>query len=289
MIYFIYYLSYLSFLLFFFLIYRIYKLSFKITKKEIFLFVLTLFFIYSRFIEPNIVLIKNEQIKIGFNANVVVLSDLHLGVYKDKFFLQKVVDKINTLQGIDFVLIPGDFAYVTTKNNDFVDLFSPFKNLKVPVFATLGNHDLSHPGPEIEKDLIIALEKYNVKLIENKSIKFNNINILGLGDNFAGTDDINLITKYKKDQNLIVLTHNPDTVMNYKKADIPDITIAGHSHGGQIRIPFIYKYVIPCKGEFDEGFYDYNQNKIFVSSGLGEVGLPMRLFIPPTIYFIKFY
>jgi len=289
MTYIIYYFSYLSFLLFFFLIYRIYKLSFKITKKEIFLFVLTLFFIYSRFIEPNLVLIKNKQIKTWFNANVVVLSDLHLWVYKDKFFLQKVVDKINTLQWIDFVLIPWDFAYVTTKNNDFVDLFSPLKNLKVPVFATLWNHDLSHPWPEIEKDLIIALEKYNIKLIENKSIKVWDIIILWLWDNFAWTDDINLITKYKKDQNLIVLTHNPDTVLDYKKDDIPDITITWHTHGWQIRIPFIYKYVIPCKWEFDEWFYDYNQNKIFVSSWLWEVWLPMRLFIPPTIYFIKFY
>ena len=63
--------------------------------------------------------------------------------------------------------------------------------------------------------------------------------------------------------------------------------VSGHTHAGQIRIPGLYKYIIPSKYNFDRGFYHLFSSDIFVSPGLGNVVLPLRLFNPPEISVIN--
>lgn len=291
---FIFYLSYLSLLFLVFFCYFICKNYKNLCKKKsllifiILCFLITILFIYARFIERNIIITRNTNIKIGFNAKIVVIADMHLGVYKDRNFLKRVVNKINKQKNINAVLISGDFTFYPSK--DLITLFSPLKDIKVPVYAVLGNHDSGMPGPPIQKQLKEALKINDVIFLDNESAIIPNIDIivLGLGDNFASQDDISKIEKYNIQDNLIVLTHNPDTTLSYKNS-IPDITIAGHTHGGQIRIPFLYKVVIPCVGNFDKGLYNTFIGKVFVTSGLGEVGLPLRFGIPPVIDILDFY
>ena len=91
-----------------------------------------------------------------------------------------------------------------------------------------------------------------------------------------------MLNKINKEKLSIVLTHNPDSIYEFPKTDV-DLVIAGHTHGGQIRLPFIYKYAIPCKYDFDKGFYYLRNMNIFVSPGLGMVGLPFRFLMPPEI------
>ncbi len=262
------------------------KRSVKKSKRSliviIFLFLLTLSFIYSRFIERNIIKTETTEIEVGFNAKIVVISDIHLGVYKNDKFLKRVVEKINKIENVDAVLIPGDFTYYPNENLE--NLFYPLKDLKVPVYGILGNHDDEKPGPPIQEELKKALENNNVIFLDNESsvLKEKNINILGLGDNWAREDDITQINNFSESDNLIVITHNPDTTLNYKNS-IPDLTISGHTHGGQIRLPYFYKKAIPCDGNFDRGLSENIFGKLFISTGIGEVGLPMRLGVPPVI------
>lgn len=228
---------------------------------------------------------KNEvKINTWFKARVAVFSDIHLWVFKDKYFLERIVNKINTEKNIDFVVIPGDFTFVSSKNNDFEDMFSPLKNLKVPIYATLWNHDTSHPWLDIRNDLVSALKKNNVILLDNSSARFKNINILWLKDDWENPN-IRLIKNFQKSDNLIVLAHNPDTTLSYSN-NIPDITISGHTHWGQIRIPFLYKKMIPCRWNFDKWYY--NDKKLFITSGVWEVSLPMRFLNFPEVVFVDF-
>lgn len=134
----------------------------------------------------------------------------------------------------------------------------------------------------------IALEKNNVIFLNNTSdtLKEKNIKILGLGDNFADNDDIYQINNFSEKDNLIVLTHNPDTTVKYKNS-IPDLTVTGHTHGGQIRLPYFYKKAIPCEYDFDRGLHENEFGKLFISTGIGEVGLPIRLGVPPVIDVLK--
>jgi len=214
----------------------------------------------------------------------VVISDLHLGVYKDRFFLERVVEKINKINRVDYVIIPGDFVYYPYKNLN--ETFGALSKLKCPCYAVFGNHDIQEESyiKDLKPNLIKTLNKNGVTFLHNESIyieKFN-INILGLGDHMSKEDNIELIDKFDAKDRLIVIAHNPDTTLKYSNKNAK-LTICGHTHGGQIRIPFLYKKNIPCKGDFDQGLYDTKHGKVFVSSGIGEVLLPIRLGIPPSI------
>jgi len=293
---FILYSSYLSFpfiLLIFFLIFR--KRDEKIKRKISipFLIILltgALIFVYSRFIERNIILENTTKIKTGFSLKLAVISDIHLGVYKDQHFLKRVVEKINNIKNLDAVLIPGDFTYYPETN--LKELFAPLKDLKTPVYAVLGNHDVGHPGPDIEDELERVLKSFNVIFLDNTEAtiksKKGDVKILGLGDNWDRNDDISKIDKFTTGDNLIIITHNPDTFAKYNK-EIADLTVSGHTHGGQVRIPFLYKRMIPCKNDYDRGLYKEKNGKLFVTSGVGEVGLPIRLFNPPVIDVLEMY
>lgn len=291
---FIYYISYLSFPFLALVAYFSWKYwgQWKKSKLQLFtiglLVLLSVSFIYGRFIERYQVNTQTTNVEVGFSGRVIVASDLHLGVYKKKSFLKKVVKKINEQENIDAVLIPGDFTYYPKESLN--TLFEPIKEIKFPVFAVLGNHDDENPGPPLQKELKDALESYGVNFLHNEkgSIPNTNIKILGLGDIWGGEDKIELIDQYSEEDNLIVITHNPDTTSKYKN-NKADLTVAGHTHGGQIRLPFIYKSVIPCEGDFDQGLYIQKTGKTFVTSGLGEVGLPMRLAIPPVIDILELY
>ena len=241
-----------------------------------------LLFSYSFFIERNLILVKEHKINLDFNGKFVLLSDFHLGLFKGKHFLERVVKKVNQIEGVSAVFILGDFVYLPEEKN-LSDLLSPLREIKYPTFAIFGNHDMIY-----KKKLREILEQMGIVVLENEwdSIKGTKIKVLGLGDRMALRDDISKINLFKKEDNLIVLAHNPDIVLRYKN-NIPDITFSGHTHGGQIRIPFLYKKIIPCKGDFDEGFYFVNNNKVFVSAGLGEVLLPLRFAIPPRIDVIE--
>ncbi len=254
----------------------------------IFLFLINFLLIYARFIEPNIIVEKNTSIETGFKAKIVLISDLHIGAYNSPKFLERVVEKVNSIENVDFVVIAGDITYYPI--GDLDTLLSPLKNLQKPTYAVLGNHDSQAPGPDIEEVLKEALEKNNVIFLKNEDIYIEDlgIHILGFGDLLAKEVDIKRLKNFKDEDNLVVIAHTPDTVYSYKYIE-PDLTLSGHTHGGQIRIPFIYKYFIPTKYGFDEGYYETEKGKVYVSSGLGMTGLPFRLGIPPVIDIIKTY
>jgi predicted MPP superfamily phosphohydrolase len=277
--YFIFYTSWLAFPL----------LYIFIKNKYYFLIFLALLFIYARFIEPKILLTNHYKIQTGFKAKYVLISDIHLGIYNSASILDRTVNKINTLD-VDAVLIAGDFTYEAKKEN-LETLFHSFKNLHVPIYAVLGNHDCERPGHKIRDELVPILEKLGVQMITNKVVELKGITILGLGSHWAREDDVSLLKNYTKDDKLIVLTHNPDTVLDYSPSSPPILTLSGHTHGGQIRIPYIYKKVIPVRGEvlWNQGLYHHKGNKVFVTSGIGTIGLPMRFLIPPTIDVLELY
>lgn len=255
-----------------------------IKNRYYFFIVLALLFIYARFIEPKLLFVHEYKINTGFKAKYALISDIHLGLYGREEILENIVEKINNLKGIDAVLIAGDFTY-EAKKEELEILFSAFAQLDMPIYAVLGNHDCEQPGPRIRDDLVPVLAKFGVEMITNKAVELNGITILGLGSHWAREDEVSLLNKYNEREKLIVLTHNPDTVLDYAPSSPPSLTLAGHTHGGQIRIPILYKKVIPVKGEvlWDQGIYRHKNNQVFVSSGIGTIGLPMRFLIPPTI------
>lgn len=296
MYFYLIYWSYLVFplILICFFKFRKYVANYKKNKIRfyinLFIILILFLFTYSRFIEPQIIVENEYFIDVWFKWRIVVISDIHLWIYKDANFLKRVVNKINNLNNIDAVLIAWDLTY--HPENNIESLFEPLRHLKYKTYAVIGNHDDGNPWIPIENEIKIALQNNQVEYLHNTKtiIPNTNIKLLWLWDCRESWDDVRLITQYKKEDNLIALTHNPDTTLKYSKNtwEIADITITGHTHGWQIRIPFLYKHVIPTIWSFDEWFYNIKWAKLFISSWLWEVWLPMRLWIPPTIDIINF-
>lgn len=243
--------------------------------------------IWARFIEPQWIHTRHTTLPgTGATLNVVLISDLHLGLYKSPRFLQRVVEKTNALDA-DIVLIAGDFTYESATDKAGLEkLFSPLSALHKPAFAVLGNHDQQMPGPDIDQALREALQKHRIDIIEGQTrILAPGILLAGLGDNWAGKDHTGHLPPHSG-ETLLVLAHNPDSAARLAPGQA-QLLLAGHTHGGQIRIPWLYRKVIPSQYGFDRGeqyFRHPSGNiRVYTSAGLGEVGLPMRLFNPPTI------
>lgn len=246
-------------------------------------------FVWARFIETQIILTKQTHIQMNFEKKIVLISDIHLGVYKKTDFLKQVVTKINEIDP-DMVLIAGDFIYFPEDESKegLKQLFEPLTNINAPIFAVLGNHDAKENKFHlVNEELKEALAELNVVLIENEAIDFGDFTLLGLGSHWRDEDNTELLDNYKTDDTVIVLAHNPDTTLKYTNNNA-DLTLAGHTHAGQIRIPFLYKIAIPTEGDFDVGLSQEKNTLLYTSSGLGETGLPLRLFNPPTINVLVF-
>lgn len=238
---------------------------------------LCLLFIWARFVEPQMIVVRHQQINVGFSAKIALIADIHAGVYKNQKFIEQVVEKIN-LQNPDYVFIAGDFLFAC---EDVTKYFAPLSELKAPVYAVKGNHDFHSPNcPQVK--LIEELARNGVKILDNAAITLPNFTLLGLSDYMFGRDGTDLLNNYVESDNLIVMAHNPDTTLNYPN-QAADLTVCGHTHAGQVRIPDIYKHVIPTRGNFDQGLTRENNTQLFITGGLGEFALPLRFLNPPAI------
>ena len=241
--------------------------------------VLLLVFIEARFVEPSLIFNQKMRIEAPFSARVAVISDLHLGLYKGPFFLERVVQRLNALD-VDAVLVAGDWLYEPDRPVE--ELLAPLKKLNHPLYSVLGNHDEGHPGPPVTAALRQALSSLGIHLVEGKKVDLGPFLLAGLGDRFAGKDSGDFISAPPQNKPLVILAHNPDSAMALKSGQA-DLVVAGHTHGGQIRLPFLYRKAIPCLHPFDRGMHPWTPVPVFVSSGLGEIGLPLRFLNPPVI------
>lgn len=238
---FIYYWSYLVFPFVILLI--VCKKLHKIARILFLLF--SLLFIYSRFIEPQIITVKTTQINVWFESKIVLISDLHLWVYKAENYLSRVIEKINNIPDVDYVFIAWDFTY-NPEISELWKIFEPLKYLEKPTYWVLWNHDVQRPGPKLRWELKEVLDNHWLHYLNNNTIKLNNFTLIWLGSNWNNEDNVSLLDNYTETDNIIVLAHNPDTTSKYTNNNA-DLSLAWHTHGWQLRIPVIYKSVIPTK------------------------------------------
>ncbi len=279
-----------------FLIWRLYE-NRKRSAEIVVLLILALFLIWMRFVEMNVLSIKEYDFQKNRNYNkelrVVVFSDAHIGVYNSGIVINKIAHKIKKIDP-DIVIIPGDFVYFINKNK-IAEEFSSLKDISIPILAVLGNHDYGKSSKDISRDLRSILESLGVLMVDNKiekiDINGDIIEIIGTEDIWVANPDYEILKKDRSDSGVdftFFVTHNPDAIYDiidlsldeYKKIDI---MISGHTHAGQIRFPVLYKYIIPTKYNFDKGFYNISNIDLFITPGVGSVGLPLRLFNFPEI------
>ncbi len=257
------------------------------------LFIMSGVFIYARFIEPKRLFIERTTIYLNQETQqdqtpeikIALFGDVHRGVYKNSLSLESIVKRVNA-ENPDMVIIPGDFVYELPKEN-IGSALSGLRGIQAPVFAVTGNHDVGFPGEDVGAEVTSALEAINIKVIDNKiekvTLKGKEITLVGLSDLWQGRAEYSLLEKVKPEDFVVVVTHNPDTTFKLSSPEKADLLLAGHTHGGQIRLPLLFRHAIPTHYDFDKGLHEANSLKVFVTPGIGMVGLPFRFLIPPQM------
>lgn len=260
---------------------------------------LSLPFGWARFVEPRLLLVHHSEIDLSVNdANtlqirIALFSDTHLGLFDNAVSMRRIVDRINR-EEVDAIFVAGDLTYWITPEA-IPSALSPLKDANAPAFAVMGNHDVGFPGPLYGDALYGPIQRLGVTLVENRSFD------VVLGDSrviVAGTSDLwqrNYSFDFKANLPdgvpVLLLTHNPDMALTVPNDFDYDLMLAGHTHGGQIRLPIpgLTRKIIPTQHPFDTGLHLVPRTgqdqpaKVFVTPGTGMVGLPMRFRRPPRI------
>lgn len=252
-----------------------------------------LLFLYMRFVGTYGFIVKeygiySEKLPAEFNGlKIIHLSDIHYGKMGKKK-LEDVVADVNKNKP-DIIVFTGDlydeYSILTEDNKDDIKECLNKLEAKLGKYAVSGNHDYSNLGYD---ELIIDS---GFTYLDSESINLYNdsneaISIYGYPS--SREDEPNYDLDYT-DNFKIALIHEPDSIDNIVDYNF-DLVLAGHSHGGQIRLPIIgcIKKVEGSKKYYDE-YYDVKGTPLYISFGLGETEYKLRFFDRPSYNMYRIY
>lgn len=224
---------------------------------------------------------------------VALLSDLHVGApYYGRKKLAEVVRRVNEAKP-DLVLLAGDYVITDVWGGHFVppeETAQILSGLDAPlgVYAVLGNHDWWFDGLRVRK----AFESMGISVLEDEDrhVQAGRFDfwLVGLSDWWEKRPDVaSVLARVPEGKPILAFTHNPDLF-----PEIPgrvSLTLAGHTHGGQVRFPLLGAPLVPSRyGErYVHGLVVENGRHLFVTSGLGTSMIPARFGVPPEIALIE--
>jgi len=254
--------------------------------------------LYGFFIEPK--LLKERRITIPVDSKlnapmrIVLLSDIHIGGFHvTARRVEKIVERVNALRP-DMILIPGDFIsghssraeQSSAFNSEVEKGLASLSHLNAPLgkFATIGNHDFWYGVEYVEK----SLSRSGFTVLTNKAVNLSNgLCVVGLADHYTQKIDPKAFEDCSEDSVPIALMHSPDSFKILHPKTV--LAVAGHTHGGQINIPFIGRRVTATISaqEYAYGQHDIKGITAFVTAGIGTSILPARFRSPPELVLIE--
>lgn len=238
--------------------------------------------------------IESNKINEDINLKIAYISDIHYNHFMNKERLEKMIEIINNNKP-DIILFGGDVFDKPSKypidekiENEIIELLQSL-HAEYGKFAVLGEEDYDPQVHNIHQILF----KGDFEVLTNKHIFItkdgkNMINLIGIDSLVGGNPDIES-SFANVDTNLftIVLTHAPDIISQLPTNEI-DLVLAGHSHGGQINIPFIGSLnKVEGAKTYSQGDYYINQTQLIVSNGLGTTESDIRIFADPECHMIR--
>lgn len=237
--------------------------------------------------------IRIDKLPAAFDGfRIAQISDIHLDEFTEPLFLEHVVNRVNEISP-DMVLLTGD--YITRGSLTFISsnhaayrCAEILSQLKAPqIYAILGNHDVA-----VNSALVVgALNAVKIPVLVNSYIAIDRgssrIWLGGTDDANGGHPNLDLSIPERPDAPVILMVHEPDyadTVLEHPRGKQVDFMLSGHSHGGQVRLPFYGPLILPPQGQkYVEGHFRLGQMQLYVNRGIGAVGLPFRFNCPPEI------
>ena len=217
---------------------------------------------------------------------IAVISDLHAGApYIDADKIDRIVAMTNAARP-DLVLLAGDYRagrMLGGRHVSAAEVAGRLKGLKarLGVYAVLGNHD-----SRSVVQTVTAFKAAGIEMLRDRHVTLaGGIPLAGLDDYFTlGPDPVHALAGVSG--GAICLTHSPDIFPELPAACA--LTIAGHTHGGQVWLPVLGRpavgWLASRHGQrYAAGVIRENGKTLFVSSGIGTSGLPVRLGVPPEI------
>lgn len=241
-------------------------------------FILILFQVYfeTNFPKLAVISIKTNKFKNKGKVKVLQITDYHNFKYNNR------VLKLVKEDMPDLIVITGDLIDKRTK--DYANVYNFLENLyslNENIFYVPGNHERNSKSIS---SLLEGISKRNIRVLLNssctKSFKEYQLNICGIDYSLNQLGDLNkTLQGIDCGHFTILLSHKPDVVIDHKNIGC-DLILCGHTHGGQIRFPFMGAAIAPDQGflpKFNKGIYKLEKNTVlYVDSGVGTTRLPIR-------------
>lgn len=230
--------------------------------------------------------VHSDEIPESFDGfRILQISDLHDATFGEN--QQRLVNKIQQ-QKPHMIVITGDLVDSNRYNlQNSLDLIDQIVEI-TDVYYVTGNHEVATNDVEHIKNELTAR---GVSVLSNETIKLGNedasISLTGIEDPLMGEEAAEMLATANVPENMftLLLAHRTEDFQAYVDAEI-DITLSGHAHGGQVRLPFIGGVIAPAQGFFPtytSGLHEFGQSKLIISRGLGNSIIPYRIFNLPEL------
>ena len=245
-------------------------------------YLLLLLFIWGFVIEPELLSVKRYKTDFLNGKRIVFVSDWHIGKF-DRPRLRRIIKKINALKP-DIVLSGGDFikGHSGKCSMPVDEQAKELAKINAPIITVLGNHDIIYDKFTVKN----TLEQYGITVLDNSCIKVGDFSIAGVGNKTVLPSEIVTALEQAEDKKILI-SHTPDIYYDVKE-DV-DLILAGHVHGGQVRVPFYGALLVPSKygNKFACGDFTETQNRMIVTKGLGTSILGVRFNDIPEIVVLE--
>lgn len=215
---------------------------------------------------------------------IALMADFHLYPITQLDLIENSVAMANSLKP-DLTVLVGDFVWRTAEA--VFDLAPALAKLDARhgVFLTLGNHDYW-----LDVDLILTgFREVGLPVLINQGFTLaegkGSLYIAGLDDGWSGKPDlVATMQSHKEGVPVILLLHEPDLADPYSLDGRMSLQLAGHTHGGQIRILGMGSFITPHLGhKYDRGLFKVNDMWLYTNRGIGVISIPARYNCPPEV------
>lgn len=215
---------------------------------------------------------------------IAQLSDLHIGALTPPWWAKRWIDRANELAA-DAVVVTGDLVTSGVLfHEEIADVVGALQ-AKDGVYLTMGNHDYFGEG----EPLISLIRSKGKTVLRNEGVTIERdgarFYLAGIDDTWTRRADIDkALAARPLGMPTVMLSHDPDRFPEMAARDV-QLTLSGHTHGGQIAVPFIGRWINASKlaHKFHIGIYEKGDSTLYVHPGLGTTGPPIRLGVAPAV------
>lgn len=220
---------------------------------------------------------------------IAQITDIHLSPYVNVRLVHQAVGMANEWRP-NLVFLTGDFvSFANDPLEECLDALAPLRS-GAGVFGCLGNHEIT---ADAETEATNGAARRGMRILRNKGteLRFGDalVNLVGVDYQRKGSDYLRRVAGLARpDRFNILLSHNPDVFPRAVQLGY-DLTISGHTHGGQVTVEYLNQYVNVAKfyTPYVDGPYELNEKALYVSRGLGTIGVPVRLGVAPEVSLIR--